>query len=301
MNLGYDYILLETDDFLAFLKTIKKDQLTLFQLKQIDATHYSFYVPIYQRHLTYKYHLPILKSIGLFHYLLRIFHFPQLLFTLSFIFTLCFIPQFLYHIEVKGTLPSLNKQLYQELNQKIPFLHPKLSYKQINQLYDTFKQKHQKQLDYLNIYQKGSSLHVDYTPAYHNQKTILKYQDYLAKKEGVIYKIDVQQGNVLVKVNQYVKKGEVLISHQIEDTNQKIKIIPTLGRIEAYTYQIKEASISKKQKESFAYLLFKIRSQLPKDVKIDKEKVLFYSIKDEKYVLRMQYVFIENIAVREET
>lgn len=301
MNLGYDYILLETDNILAFLKTIKKYQLTLFQLKQIDSTHYSFYVPIYQRHLTYKLHLPIQKSIGIFHYLLCVFHFPQILFTLSFAFTLFFLPHYLYHIEVKGTLPSLNKQLSQELSQEVTFFHPKLSYKQINQLYDRLKQKHKKHLDYLNIYQNGSRLHVEYTPASHNQETILKYQDYLAKKDGVISKIDVQQGNVLVKINQYVKKGDILISHQIEDTSQKTKIIPTLGRIEAYTYQTIEVSIPKKQKENFAYLLFKIRSQLPKDVKIDKEKVLSYGIMDEKYVLKMQYVFIENIATREET
>lgn len=301
MNLGYDYILLETDNILTFLKTIKKYQLTLFQLKQIDSTHYSFYVPIYQRHLTYKLHLPIQKSIGVFHYLLCIFHFPQILFTISFACTLFFLPQYLYHIEVKGTLPTLNQQLNQELSHEISFLHPKLSYKQINQLYDTFKQKHKNQLDYLNIYQKGSILHVEYTPASHNQETVLKYQDYIAKKDGVISKIDVQQGNVLVKINQYVKKGDILISHQIEDTSKKIKIIPTLGSVEAYTYQTLEVSIPRKQKENFAYLLFEIRSQLPKDVKIDKEKVLSYGIIDEKYVLKMQYVFIENIAIREET
>ena len=50
-----------------------------------------------------------------------------------------------------------------------------------------------------------------------------------------------------------------------------------------------------------AYLLFKIRSQLPKNVKIDREKVLSYDIIEKKYVLKMQYVFIENIAIREDS
>ena len=49
------------------------------------------------------------------------------------------------------------------------------------------------------------------------------------------------------------------------------------------------------------YLLFKIRSQLPKDVKIDREKVLSYDIIEKKYVLKMQYVFIEDIAIREDS
>jgi len=154
----------------------------------------------------------------------------------------------------------------------------------------------------LIIYQKGSVLHVEYTPASHNQKTVLKYQDYIAKKDGVIRQLDVKQGNVLVKVNQYVKKGDVLISHQIEDTKQQIKMIPTLGSVEAYTYQYIEASSSNvKDKDIFAYLLFKIRSQLPKDVKIDREKVLSYDIIEKKYVLKMQYVFIEDIAIREDS
>lgn len=299
MNLGYDYIIIETDQILSVLKTLKKHQLTLFHLKQIDASHYSFYVPIYQRPITYQLHLPIVKSIGVFHYLLCLFHIPQIYFTLGFTFTLFLLPHYLYRIEIKGNLPQVTQQLEQVLHQDISFFHQKLSYKQINQLYDQIKSKYQKKIDYLNIYQNGSVLHVEYTPASLNQETVLKYQDYIAKKDGVISKIDVQQGNVLVRVNQFVKKGDILISHEIEDTSQKIKIIPTLGRIEGYTYQTIEASC--KDQDSFAYLLFKIRSQLPKDVKIDQEKVLSYGIIGKKYVLKMHYVFIENIAIREET
>lgn len=84
MNLGYDYIVIETYDILSFLKQAKRHQLTLFHLHQLDEMHYSFYVPIYQRYLTYSMHLPIQKSIGLLHYLLLIFKFPQLIFTIAF-------------------------------------------------------------------------------------------------------------------------------------------------------------------------------------------------------------------------
>ena len=43
MNLGYDYIVIETNDIVSFLKETKKHQLTLFHLHQLDALHYSFY------------------------------------------------------------------------------------------------------------------------------------------------------------------------------------------------------------------------------------------------------------------
>ena len=284
MNLGYDYIVIETNDIVSFLKETKKHQLTLFHLHQLDALRYSFYVPIYQRYITSSMHLPIQKSIGLLHYLFLIFKFPQIIFTLAFISTL-----FIYDYKITGSLSIVNNQLQKDLNKQIQMMHPKLTYPQINKLYDHLKRKYQSEIDYLNVYQKGSVLHVEYTPASHNQKTVLKYQDYIAKKDGVIRQLDVKQGNVL-------------ISHQIEDTKQQIKMIPTLGSVEAYTYQYIEASSSNvKDKDIFAYLLFKIRSQLPKDVKIDREKVLSYDIIEKKYVLKMQYVFIEDIAIREDS
>ena len=302
MNLGYDYIVIESNDIVSFLKETKKHQLTLFHLHQLDALRYSFYVPIYQRYITSSMHLPIQKSIGLLHYLLLIFKFPQIIFTLAFISTLFILPHYIYDYKITGSLSIVNNQLQKDLNKQIQMIHPKLTYPQINKLYDHLKRKYQSEIDYLNVYQKGSVLHVEYTPASHNQKTVIKYQDYIAKKDGVIHRLDVKQGNVLVKVNQYVKKGDVLISHQIEDTKQQIKMIPTLGSVEAYTYQYMEASSSNvKDKDIFAYLLFKIRSQLPKDVKIDREKVLSYDIIEKKYVLKMQYVFIENIAIREDS
>ena len=43
MNLGYDYIVIETNDIVSFLKETKKHQLTLFHLHQLDALRYSFY------------------------------------------------------------------------------------------------------------------------------------------------------------------------------------------------------------------------------------------------------------------
>ena len=278
MNLGYDYIVIETNDIVSFLKETKKHQLTLFHLHQLDALRYSFYVPIYQRYITSSMHLPIQKSIGLLHYLFLIFKFPQIIFTLAFISTLFILPHYIYDYKITGSLSIVNNQLQKDLNKQIQMMHPKLTYPQINKLYDHLKRKYQSKID------------------------VLKYQDYIAKKDGVIRQLDVKQGNVLVKVNQYVKKGDVLISHQIEDTKQQIKMIPTLGSVEAYTYQYIEASSSNvKDKDIFAYLLFKIRSQLPKDVKIDREKVLSYDIIEKKYVLKMQYVFIEDIAIREDS
>lgn len=53
--------------------------------------------------------------------------------------------------------------------------------------------------------------------------------------------------------------------------------------------------------EAFSYLLYTIRAKLGSIDKIDREKVLSYDIIDNKRVLKMQYVLIEDIAVKEES
>lgn len=302
MKLGYDYIVIETNHIVSFLKEVKDNHLTIINLKQIDQNIYSFYTPIYQRYIIKKLHLKITKSIGILHYLLSVLRLPHLFFTITFVISLIIYPYFIYDYKVEGTNPKVNKQLVTYLKTNVPYFHTSLTYEQLNKLYDDIKDKFSNQIDYLNIYQNGGILHLEYTNAVNNKKQTLDYNDYTAKKDGVICKMDVKQGNVVVRLNQYVKKGDLLISHLIEGTDNTTKIIPTSGEIYAYTYQRYKVSLEKNnlsKEENFEYLLFKIRSKLPGNVKIDKEKVISYDIIDKKLVLEMQYVFIENIAIKE--
>ena len=61
MNLGYDYIVIETNDIVSFLKENQKTSAHTFPFTSLDALRYSFYVPIYQRYITSSMHLPIQK------------------------------------------------------------------------------------------------------------------------------------------------------------------------------------------------------------------------------------------------
>lgn len=302
MTLGYDYIVVETDDIILFLKKVKFYHLHIFNLKQIDQSVFSFYTPIYQRYLLKKIGLKITKSVGILHYLFIVFRLPHLFFTAAFLIGLLVFPQFVYDQQISGSNPDLNTELESYLQKQIPFLHKTLNYEEINQLYDDIKERFADKIDYLNIYQNGGIVHLEYTNAVSNQQNVPDYRDYVARKDGVISYIDVRKGNVLVRVNQFVKKGEILISHLLESTDKKTKIIATEGEVYAYTYQSYQATLEQEKyakDDDFAYLLFQIRKNLPANVKIDKEKVVSYDIINNKLVLKVQYVFIENIAIKE--
>ena len=165
------------------------------------------------------------------------------------------------------------------------------------------KEKFKGKIDYLNIYQEGSVLFIKYTNSVSAKKMEKSFENIYASKDGVIQEIDVSSGNIMVKVNDYVKKGDLLVSNTITSTSEVDKIIETQGIIKAYTYIDYEASIDKKKMdegEGFSYLLYTIRAKLGTIDKIDREKVLSYGIIDGKRVLKMQYILIEDIATKEE-
>ena len=269
MRLGYDLCEVVSEDIVGLLKSFKEDHITVFQLTKVDDCTYRFYLPIYQRIMVRKYHLTIIKSV-----------------------------------EIIGNNPSTTKLVNQVLAENhIDVGDKKRTYQQLNDIYDDLKDSFKGKIDYLNIYQEGGVLFVKYTNSVGAKKVEKNFENIYASKDGVIQKIDVSSGNILVKLNQYVKKGDLLVSNTITSTSEVDKIIETEGTIKAYTYTTYEAKIDKKKMddgEAFSYLLHTIRSKLGSIDKIDREKVLSYGIIDNKRVLKVQYILIEDIASKEE-
>ena len=290
MRLGYDLCEVVSEDIVGLLKSFKENHITVFQLTKVDDCTYRFYLPIYQRIMVRKYHLTIIKSVGILYYLILMFYRKlSIVGVVSFAVTVILCNQFIFRVEIIGNNPSTTKLVNQVLAE--------------NDIYDDLKDSFKGKIDYLNIYQEGGVLFVKYTNSVGAKKVEKNFENIYASKDGVIQKIDVSSGNILVKLNQYVKKGDLLVSNTITSTSEVDKIIETEGTIKAYTYTTYEAKIDKKKMddgEAFSYLLHTIRSKLGSIDKIDREKVLSYGIIDNKRVLKVQYILIEDIASKEE-
>lgn len=305
MRLGYDLYEVTSSDILGLLKLFKNEHITVFQINKVDEYTYRFYLPIYQRIQVKKYHLNIIKSVGILHYLLLLFFRKlNILGVISFILTIMICSQYLFKIEIVGNNPTTNQAIKSFLiNSGIKNGSKRQSYEQLNEIYDGIKENLNKKIDYLNIYQEGSTLYIKYTNSVGAKRVKKSFQNIYASKDGVIKNINVSSGNVVVKVNDYVKKGDLLVSNTISSTSGKDKIIETEGEIQAYTYVSYQASVDKEKfdsGEAFSYLLYAIRCKLGIIDKIDRENILEYGIIDDKRVLKMQYVLIENIASKKE-
>ena len=287
MKFGYDLYEVVSNDILSLLKIFKDEHITVFQLNKVDDYTYRFYLPIYQRLLVKKYHLKIIKSVGILYYLLLLFYRKlSIIGVISFVLTVLLCNQYIFKVEIIGNNPSTTRLVNEVLNENgVGVGSRKNSYTQ------------------LNVYQEGSTLFVKYTNSVGASRVKKNFENIYASKDGIIESIDVSSGNVMVKVNDYVKKGDLLVSNTVTSTSGVDKIIETQGIIKAYTYIDYEASIDKNKfddGEAFSYLLYSIRCKLGIIDKIDRENVLDYGIIGNKRVLKMQYVLIEDIASKKE-
>lgn len=306
MKFGYDLYEVASDDIVSLLNSFKKDHLIVFQLTKIDDNTYRFYLPIYQRFLARKYNMQIIKSIGILYYLVVLFCKKiNIIGVISFVLTLLICSCFIFKVEITGNSPSNTKLVEEVLKENnINAGDLKKSYQELNEIYDDLKASFKGKIDYLNIYQEGGVLFVKYTNSVGAKEVENNFQNIYASKDGVIQSIDVSSGNIVVQVNQFVKKGDLLVSNTITSTDGENKIIATKGKVMAYTYVTYQGEIDAKKMdegEAFSYLLYTIRAKLGSIDKIDREKVLSYDIIDNKRVLKMQYVLIEDIAIKEES
>jgi similar to stage IV sporulation protein len=106
---------------------------------------------------------------------------------------------------------------------------------------EKIKENNKETIEWLEIERKGSLLIVKVTERKTNPKNEeLKVRDIVAKKQGIIKKIIATEGVILKKVNDYVSKGETIITGNIiKDETIKGQVI-SKGLVYAETwYKVK--------------------------------------------------------------
>ena len=120
MRLGYDLCEVVSEDIVGLLKSFKENHITVFQLTKVDDCTYRFYLPIYQRIMVRKYHLTIIKSVGILYYLILMFYRKlSIVGVVSFAVTVILCNQFIFRVEIIGNNPSTTKLVNQVLAENL--------------------------------------------------------------------------------------------------------------------------------------------------------------------------------------
>ncbi len=305
MKIGYDYFCFEQEYLFNFLKYVSINKMSIHRMKYRDGFYYC-YCGIWNRHKIMKLdYIHYMGSIGIIKYILYFFTSAcKIASCAAFLFSLIICSSIIFRVDIIGNQTMITEKMYNELEKKhIKEGYPLFSYKQLNDIFLGLKKKFIDDIEYMNIYQKGSVFFIEYTPKLNKKDVHYDMEPLYASKDGLIKSIQVNNGNVLVKVNDYVKKGDILVDNNILSTDGMMKSTFVSGNIYAYTFETLSSSCkynNYNESDVFFYLLLKIRSQIPLNALIDKENVLQISKSNSKMKLSIQYTLIEDIACKGE-
>lgn len=246
LKMGYDYYCIDESLIYHLLIFARDHKLQLSHFQKHDHQFY-FYLPVYQRYYFKKWTYPYqyIKTEGLLKYIFLLSrHHLNFIGVLFFFISLFMSSYLIFDIQIDGTLPQVNQSIKETLEKEnITFLKPLQSYEHLNDLLLQLKDLYKNQIEYMNIYQTGSVFHVEYTKRKQDHIKKEDYRNLYASQDGMIQSLDVKSGNIMVKKNDYVKKGDLLVENTIISTQNKTKIIPVEGHVYAYTFHQYEASV----------------------------------------------------------
>ena len=209
-----------------------------------------------------------------------------------------------YKIELNGDYPYIESYVKEELkNEGINIYGYNIKEENINVIENKLKEKFNDELESLEIYKRGAKIVVNYKKRRKINDLIYNKGSLYATKDGVIKSFDISKGNKQVKINDFVKKGDLLVSDMITNNNEENINIGTRGSVFALTYYFVEVSLSNPLNEeigNYVSLLDMARKEVYRNINsdaeyIEKESIIIQDLKSG--YMKVYYVLYEDITI----
>ena len=200
------------------------------------------------------YKFPIIKRYG-FEYIKYQLKYHALFFIcvlISYLFLL-FLSNIIFSIEIVHNDKELRNIIYSDLKDYgISKYHFFKSYEDKEKILEKIRNKHKDKIEWIEMTRRGVKYIVNVEPRIiKEEKNNNDLQNIIASKNGVIKKINSSNGEVVKKINDYVNKGDIIISGNITK-NEKVKAqTKALGTVYAETWYKSKIRIPAKYKEEF--------------------------------------------------
>lgn len=204
------------------LNNIYKLNINIFNLEKISYKEIN--IEILQKDLNKIKKLSVLNKINVIEYKGKlkvtnnIKHNKILLFSLGIgLLLLMILTNIIFKIEVIHTSSDLKEFLYNELEENgIRAYQFKKSYKKLQQIKNNIIDDNKDKIEWLEIERVGTKyiIRLEERKLVENSEDYI-YQDIIAKRDAVIKRINASSGVIIHQVNDYVKKGDIIISGKI--------------------------------------------------------------------------------------
>ena len=233
-----------------------------------------------------------------------------LVFVIS-VFFIIFMSNLILFINIESDNSKLKKDIIEELiSNGITLYTPKKSYQKLKEVGTKIKNNNLNEIEWISLEQKGVTLHVKVIERLNkDNKETNDFKDIVASKNGYIRKVYSRKGQLMKNIDDYVKKGEVIISGNIFRNEKVAGKVRASGKVYAEVWYIvktnknlsyTDAEEKTKGKESLKLKInnYKINIiSIPRKIDLEKNSVLFknntfsllldkekkYSLKKKKY------------------
>lgn len=215
-------IKIEGKDVKRFIKKLYSNNIYFNDIEMYDKYAYvevdkSNYEKLKQIKTIYK--IEIIKLYGIIRIIDFIKRYSLFLIILGVgLLYLIFLSNIIFKVEVIHSKKEIRDLLYKELKYyNLDKYHFVKSYKEKEKIEEYILNKHKDKLEWLEIERIGTKYEVRVEERIiKKENDKLDVQNIVAKKDGIITKIEASKGEIVKKVGDYVKKGDIIISGTIK-------------------------------------------------------------------------------------
>ena len=208
-----------------------------------------------------------------------------------------------YKIEIKGDYPLIEEKITNFLNENdIGIFSFNINEDKIKEVQSLLKEEFNDDLEFIEVIKRGGVISLNYKKR--RKKLVIegKKGSLYASKDGVIKSFSIASGVKNVKIYDFVRKGDLLVSDILLTSGNESIVIGTVGSVFASTFYYvevktdKEMDIASKQ----AYLLNKARYEVSKNLNsddeyIESENILINDVNSG--YMKIYYVLYEDITI----
>lgn len=242
--INYFWIEIKGKNVNRLLKQIFKNKINILNIKYYKdkvrlKVSYLDYQKIKEIKTTYE--ITIIKTSGKKKLLEDIskYKISLLVFIIS-IFFVIFLSKFTFFIEIETSNTNLKNLIKEELTKNnITVFSLKKDYQTLETIKENIKNNHLDTIEWLEIENKGVKTKVKVIERIKNsKKETTSYKDVVAAKNGYIRKIYSPKGEVVKNIDDYVKKGEIIISGNIHRNEKSVAKVVASGKVYAEVWYI---------------------------------------------------------------
>ncbi len=286
------------------LNKFKEENIHVYDFKQIDDFTYTFYADSSDEKKLFKNFndIKLIRSSTIKGITKSLLKKKTTLISIIFsILLFCFSSTRLYDLKINGSSNEINSKITSYLKSNGVYRFSSMpSIDKLKTLEESLYDNLINEVENIEITKNGLVVMIKYEKR--RSPIILPSlkKSLIAKRSGVIERIEIEYGTPLVKVGEMVDKDQILVSEDIQINDKESLKTFTLGKVYAYTwYDINVVTNNKGEKSENTMALIQLADSLvlTKDKVLDDRKLLKYKENGNQVEASFHYTVIEDIAI----